>query len=717
MNVILITYGVAAVTFMVLAALLLAQWRVRPLGSSLFFATAATAAWASIVAVGTLYPYPPVTLIQYAELARVGGWLFFLLQLLGFQEDGRVERWLGRRWQPLFAAGAIAGAAVLALRPLRAQLPFAANSAADAAVTMWLALSVIGLLLVEQVYRNANASERWGVKFLCLALGSLFAYDLFMYAEALLFRQLDPQLWQARGVINALIVPWLAVSIVRNRHWRLDVYVSRHVVFHTVTLIGAGLYLLGMALIGYFIKYLGGSWGGVLQVSFLAGAGALLFTLLFSANLRARLRVWLSKHFFSYRYDYREEWLRFTEGLASLGANEAAVGIVRAMAPIALSKAGAIVFRDTGGRLVNTALWELAPLPDSDLGNLPDWTRRSGWVVDMQEYRRSPDLYDGLQLPAWLDAKPNIWLIVPLLFQDQLEGLLFLERSKVKESVNWEDRDLLKTAGRQAAALLAQQRASSALVEARQFDAFNRLSAYVIHDLKNILAQQSLIVANARKHRDNPAFVDDMIATVENSVKRMQRLMDQMRSGMRTVPPKTVDLTALLQRAVDGCRDGQPRPTLHIEATASVTADRERLITVFGHLLQNAQEATPDDGEISVTLALADADAAVVHIRDTGTGMSESFIRDRLFKPFESTKGLTGMGIGVFESREYARQLGGDITVSSTPGKGTAFAVRLPLASEETASAANAVTLPNAAQTDDPDCDAVTHQPGAGVAD
>ena len=118
-----------------------------------------------------------------------------------------------------------------------------------------------------------------------------------------------------------------------------------------------------------------------------------------------------------------------------------------------------------------------------------------------------------------------------------------------------------------------------------------------------------------------------------------------------------------------------------------------------------------------MTLALADADAAVVHIRDTGTGMSESFIRDRLFKPFESTKGLTGMGIGVFESREYARQLGGDITVSSTPGKGTAFAVRLPLASEETASAANAVTLPNAAQTDDPDCDAVTHQPGAGVAD
>jgi hypothetical protein len=159
MNVSLFTYGAAAVAYLLLAALLLAQWRVRPLGAGLLMATGATLLWAAVIAVGTLYPYPPITLMQLAELARDGGWLFFLLQLLGFQEDGQVGRWLGRRWGPLFVLGLLAALAVLALRPLATSLPLGAADAADAALALWLALSVLGLLLVEQVYRNANAAS------------------------------------------------------------------------------------------------------------------------------------------------------------------------------------------------------------------------------------------------------------------------------------------------------------------------------------------------------------------------------------------------------------------------------------------------------------------------------------------------------------------------------------------------------------------------------
>ncbi|MFT7288053.1 MAG: putative PEP-CTERM system histidine kinase, partial [Halieaceae bacterium] len=236
----------------------------------------------------------------------------------------------------------------------------------------------------------------------------------------------------------------------------------------------------------------------------------------------------------------------------------------------------------------------------------------------------------------------------------------------------------LKTAGRQAAALLAQQRASSALVEARQFDAFNRLSAYVIHDLKNILAQQSLMIANARKHRDNPAFIDDMISTVENSVERMQRLMDQMRSGLRSADASTVSLARLLETVVAQRSATQPLPQLSAQGDCRVIADRHRLTTVFDHLIQNAQEATDDHGSITLGLE-STGDFAQVLIGDTGAGMSEAFIRERLFKPFESTKGLTGMGIGAFESREYVRQIGGSISVESTPGVGTTFTVMLPL--------------------------------------
>lgn len=676
-NVSLITYGVAAAAYLLLAALLASHWHRRPQGPVLLVAALLSTVWAGTVALGTTFAYPPITLLQYAELARALAWLVVVLMLLGIQEDRVPWRWLGVRWPWPLGALALVAAIVLLLRPLRPYLPAWAPDPADLALAVYLATAIAGLLTVEQLYRNASTEERWAIKFLCLGLGAVSAFDFFMYAEALLFRQLNPMLWQARGLVNALVVPWLAVAIARNRKWRIDLHVSRHVVFHTVTLFGTGIYLLSMALIGYFIKYLGGSWGGVLQIGFLAGAAALLVTLLFSGTLRARLRVFLSKHFFSYRYDYRVEWLRFTAGLAAL--DDVPQGIIRSMATISLSPGGLLLHRDGSGQLDSLAHWELDPPPVAGLGNVAEWVLRSGWVIDLREWHESPDIYAGLEMPAWLREHESLWLVVPLLFKDELEGLLFLARTDLKTGVNWEDRDLLKTAGRQAAALLAQQRASRALVEARQFDAFNRLSAYVVHDLKNILAQQSLMVANARRHRDNPAFVDDMIATVENSVRRMQRLMDQMRSGARSAEQGVVPLGTLLEQVAERRAGFRPLPSLTVATQVDVCADRERLATVFGHLLQNAQEATADDGAISV-LVDADDSNATVQIRDTGAGMSEAFVRERLFRPFESTKGLTGMGIGAFESREYVRQLGGDISVASAPGEGSTFSVTLPRA-------------------------------------
>ncbi|MEO0437618.1 MAG: XrtA/PEP-CTERM system histidine kinase PrsK [Pseudomonadota bacterium] len=675
-NITLISYSVTAAGFSLLAVLLVGYWRVRPFGPVLLFCCLATITWASTIALGTLAAYPPLTLIQFAELARNSSWLFFLLQLLATQDDGNPWRWLNKPWVPLLAGVVLIAAAVLALRILHPSIPgIDYADAVDASLMVWLLMAVVGLLLIEQLYRNAQEQERWGVKFLCLGVGTLFAFDLVMYAEALLFRNLDSQLWQARGFIIALTVPWLAVAIARNRNWRMDVHVSRQVVFHTVTLMGAGVYLLAMAVIGYFIKYLGGTWGGVLQISFLAAGSALLFTLLVSGTLRARLRVYLAKNFFSYRYDYRVEWLRFTEGLAARGDVER--GVISNIAPIALSPGGLLLSRDSNDSLKAVASWELDEPDLSDLGNLAEWLTETSWVIDLDEYQRDRDLYGTLEIPSWLTEHEKLWLIVPLFFGGEIEGILFLARTDLKKSVNWEDRDLLKTAGRQAAALLAQQRASSALVEARQFEAFNRLSAYVVHDLKNILAQQSLMVANAQKHRDNPAFVDDMISTVENSVGRMQRLMDQMRSGLRSSEAKRISLSSTLQKVISNRSGKQPEPKLAVVEDAWIIADRERLATVFGHIIQNAQDATNEEGSVEVNVEKIGSRVCVA-IADTGSGMSESFVRDQLFKPFSSTKGLTGMGIGAFESREYVRQLGGDIHVKSVAGEGSCFSIWLP---------------------------------------
>ena len=674
------TYLIASVSYAVLAGLLLVQWRVKPLGPILVFACTATSAWAATIALGTLAQYPPISLMKATELVRDAAWLFFLLQLLSIQVGGSEKTLQGFKWQRLFWPIFLL-VLFLLLPELHKTTHLRIFENYALALTIWLGLALLGLLLIEQLYRNATEAERWSLKYLCLGLGTLFAFDILMYSEALLFRELDPELWQARGLINAVAAPWLAVAMARNNSWRVNLHVSRQVVFHTVTLMGTGVYLLVMAGIGYIISFMGGTWGGVLQVGFLAAAIALLFSLLFSGKFRAFLRVELNKHFFSYHYDYREEWLKFTRALSSLN-QDVPEGIIRTMADLAQSPAGLLWGGSEGRDLRLMANWQMPPPPGSEsgLGTVPAWLQRTEWIIDLQEWRRTPQIYGNLELPAWLAADEQLWLVIPLLFRDRVEGVLMLKRSSLKDRINWEDRDLLKTSMRQAASHLAQHLASQALVEARQFDAFNRLSAYVVHDLKNILAQQSLIVSNAAKHRDNPEFIDDMIGTVANSVARMQRLMEQMRTGIRTGGAESVQMAPLLEKVIIARKDHLPVPLAAFEAgNCEVEADSERLATVFNHLLQNAQEATDPQGSVIVRLRKV-GDQVHVDIEDTGRGMDEDFIRERLFRPFESTKGLTGMGIGAFESREYIRHIGGDIRVRSKPGQGSIFHVSLPAA-------------------------------------
>lgn len=637
------------------------------------------------MAIGTLLDYPPLNAIRITEFLRNASWLMFLAQLRGLQIRGFDPQNKSPEFsRSLLVAIGLGGCLVL-LPALQDWGALPAQQVTDELVLIvWLLSSIAGLYLIEQIYRNASTMELWGLKYILLGLGIAFAYDFFMYAEALLFRQLQPELWQARGLVNAIIAPWLAISITRNRQWRVELYVSREVVFHTVTLVGAGLYLVGMAIAGYGLQYVGGDWGGVLQVSFTVTAAVVLGSLLLSTSLRAKLRVYISKNFFRNRYDYREEWRKFTEGLSDI-KGDLGLGILQNIAPIVLSEGGALYSRDGAGAFYLSANWRMEALNEQPTRRewqaLCAWLERTRWVVDLHQWRREPAEYEGLALPLVFSAASDAWLVVPLMFQKRLEGVVLIRKTPLKSELMWEDHDLLKTVGLQAASYLAQARTSNDLMEIRQFDAFNRLSAYVVHDLKNILAQQSLLVANAKKHRDNPAFIDDMISTVNNSVVRMQRLMEQMRSGERTSSAKVISIASLLEDVIRQRSCAQPVPqNAFSEVDAFVRADPERLTTVFCHLVQNAQEAigteTPK-GMISLEISKSQ-DNIKVTVTDNGAGMSDEFIREKLFKPFESTKGLTGMGIGVFESREYVRQIGGDVTVSSVQGQGSVFEVTLP---------------------------------------
>jgi putative PEP-CTERM system histidine kinase len=678
------TYLFASVAYGLLTLLLFVSRRGQPLAVYIITASALTALWAAVLATDAWSGSVNDDILHLVEILRMAAWSLFLLKVMAQSalEDSDTPRanQLIRYYLVLLAVSFTA----VHLGPrLELSSGITERLVADGINIIWISLALIGLLLIEHIYRNTNSDSRNSVIFLCLGLGSIFAYDFFMYAEALLYRAIDTQLWYARGVIDGLVVPLIAIAVARNPNWNLRIHVSRHIVFQSATLMGAGLYLLAMAIAGYFVRFLGGSWGGIIQIAFLFGSGLLLVVLLFSGRIRAQLRVLLSKHFFSYKYDYREEWSNFTRTLADSGKN-VPEQVILALANLVHSEGGVLWVREEG-KFKHIGQWgmsEFEPSSSQGLQKLADFSESRQWVIDITEYRRDPSSYPDLELPIDIMVVPKAWLLIPLLFNSEVLGLVLIEKSSLIMSINWEDRDLLKVAGQQAASHLAQYQANQALVQARQFEAFNRLSAYVVHDLKNILAQQSLIVSNAEKHKDNPAFVDDVIGTVRNSVERMTRLMEQMRSGMRGSRPKPVNLNNMLAEVVARSQALAPTPVCELsEELVTVEADREQLATVFAHIIQNAQEATDRNGEISVVSsshANADGHQALIEIRDTGTGMDEEFVRRRLFKPFDSTKGLTGMGVGAFESRELVRSLGGDITVNSQPGIGSVFSIVLP---------------------------------------
>jgi putative PEP-CTERM system histidine kinase len=223
---------------------------------------------------------------------------------------------------------------------------------------------------------------------------------------------------------------------------------------------------------------------------------------------------------------------------------------------------------------------------------------------------------------------------------------------------------------------------SAQLAQSKQFEVFSRLSAYMVHDLKNIAAELDLVAINAKKHSANPAFISDAFETVENAAGDINRLLEQLRSKRVQSEKKVlVDLNDVIQDVVVLKQLEEPTPQyINQQSGCMVSLEKGRLSNVLAHLIDNAQQASKQDEGITVSL-LKTGGMYEIEIKDNGQGMDEDFIRHRLFKAFDTTKGNAGMGIGMYESREFIRQVGGDINVQSKPGKGSIITLHIPAAS------------------------------------
>jgi len=684
--------ALATLVFLALAFSLLDSENRNQARAALVAAALLTAVWAAAGAVAATQSLPPwlqatvqPTVAPLEQLRNVA-WLFYLLRLLRLAVPSANALWLVRhdRWLALGAAVALVAVDVAAARAVAA-----GTEAGAGAYLTRLLVALAGLALVENLSRNAPADRLWSIKFMCIGLAGFFAYNFFLYADALLFMQISPDLAEAHGIVVCLTAPLLGIGA-RRRIGKLPAFaISHRFAFHSVAILGGGIYLLAMAGAGYYLRTFGGAWGNMLTVLFLFGAALLLVIVVSSGQTRARLRIWILKNFFAYKYDYREEWLRFTNTLAlEQSGTNLRLRTIRAVANLMDSPAGALwQWDDMAQRYAMTEAWNFSELDPADAPG-PEVERfmaRTGWIVNLAEAAQRPEAYAGLEFPAWLRQQAAAWLLVPLTHNDRLLGILLLHSARAPREVDWEDYDLLKMAGRQAASYLAEHAAMEALTTARQMEMFNKRFAFVVHDIKTTINNLSLLLANADKHGSNPEFQADLLDSVRESVTGMNRLLQQINAERkRERDISAVDLVAMTRRAIEQRKHGGASVILETEADRLyVAGDEARVASILGHLVQNAVEAAGEDGHVRVRLGRG-GQYALLEVDDDGSGMEPEFIRDQLFRPFNSTK-EAGYGIGAFQCRELVRELKGQMTVSSVPGEGTTMRVQLPVAAEPAA--------------------------------
>jgi len=664
------SYSVAALAYGVVAVLVIASRPRTGRAKVLVVAILASSLWAGgLVAALLGTPFTRWALTSF-DVAHLFIWTLCVLTWIVPASAGR--------W--LLGASAAAGAlAVVAVLP---QSPEIFRSAGYPAIVLMALLCLLG---VEQVYRNAPAEARQHLRLLCLGIGGIAAINLFVYSHAMLLGAPQPSFWAARGFANAALVPLIAVGVRKQSGWERELSVSRYVVFYTASLLGVGAYLFAMGLVAYVIRAVGSEWSFPLDLLFLtAGVGVLLATL-FSATIRARFKAFVIKHFYRTKYDYREAWLRLTQSLSKTGdLQQSAASGLEGLARIIGSVEADLWLERDDHRYDWLVSLDGSPAAQPHFERehpLVKFLSSTGWVIDSEEYADEPDRY-GTAFGSPAEALlPKNSLVVPLDRQGYLQGFVVLRKPAGLRSLNFEDHDILKTAGRQVAAVLAQALVQEKLAETRQFEALNRLTAFLMHDLKNIVAQQELVVANAQRFRHRADFIDDAFKTIHSGTERIKKVLEQLSSSSRTRPTVgRVDLSKILMEVRSQCADRQPIPEIDTNAQAAwVRMDRDEIASALLHLVRNAQDATPPDGRISVGLSRRSSEH-VITVADTGCGMDEAFVRERLFRPFDSTKGDVGMGIGAYQARTIARRAGGELEVKSARGLGTTFVMRLPAA-------------------------------------
>jgi putative PEP-CTERM system histidine kinase len=670
------SHALAATMFVALLIWRLGEASRQPGHRVLLAAFGLTACWAWLAAVA-----PGGPLVGYAETARNLIWIALLYSLSAASD----ERQHGVR----LVYAAVAG--VIGMQLIADSLALLAPSGAifQTSLTLRITAAAGALVLVHNLYGQAAPASRSGIRLAMLGLALIWIYDLNLYTMAYLGLSNGPGLIEWRGFAVAMTAPLIALGVRNEDAWRIRL--SRAATFQSLSLLAICAYFALMAIVATALRGSGVDWSATLMITLLALMTVAAMVVIPSMRARSWLKVKVATHLFEHRYDYRAEWLRFTETLGRTGPDALPLGqrIIKAFADIADAPGGLLLVNDDGAGLAIASSWNWpAANPTAhDLRLTGDFwgaLERRSRVIEFESLREgwASGRDKSLPVPDWMLNQPHVWAAVPLIHHERLTGFVLLATPEYRRGLDWEDFDLLRTAGAQAASSLAEAQGQEALADAQRFEEFNRRFAFILHDIKNLVSQLSLLTRNAERHADNADFRADMIATLKGSVGKMKELLTRLAphapARIQRVEPEP--LRPILSAVIAGKRRENDICLLG-DASLWARIDRIALEQALGHILQNAVDASPPTEPVVVRVD-GKGDSVLIAIADKGSGMDGEFIRNRLFQPFVSTK-PDGFGIGSFEARSLISAMGGQLDVDSRPGEGTTFIITLPAAEAE----------------------------------
>jgi len=671
------SYALAACAF---ASVVL--WRLRSHEDRsqrlLLAACAGTAVWASVAA---LYGRTDPMTMTFGTLRNLV-WIMLLYDMAG---GVRGATWSGMRL--VFAAVALSIGLHLGLSALTLIVSLSPDQYVDVLTTaslLRITSSAGGLVLIHNIYGQAAPESRLRIRGPMLGLTLMWGYDLNLatlaYLEGVSSASVD-DLYRLRGLFMVVLAPFFAST------GALRIKLSRAATFQSLSLVAIAAYLAVMVVLAGALRHTHWNWGSIATAGLVVLLSVAALILPLSQWARGWVKVKLAKHLFEHRYDYRAEWLGFTDTLGRSGEDAPPLGdrIVKALADIADAPGGLLLVSDAGTIAVAASSnWtgKHPPVGDAERDTV-FWkeVESRGRIIELDAIRHGygPQQDRAVPVPKWMVDDDSAWAGIPLIHHDRLVGIVLLGAPDYRRPLDWEDFDLLRTAGRQAASSLAEQHGQEALSTAQRFEEFNRRFAFILHDVKNLVSQLSLVARNAERHADNPEFRADMVATLQSSVGKMNDLLARLspRSSARVQRLEPQPLRPALIAAIAAKRREHDVKLLG-DTALWAEFDGPALEQAVGHLLQNAVEACSPALPVTVRVGPED-DHVGIAIADKGVGMDGDFIRNRLFQPFASTKS-GGFGIGAFEARSLITAMGWRVTVDSRPGEGTIFTILLPAA-------------------------------------